>query len=193
LRPSFVPWESRPGQRCLLIDPGQAFGTGAHASTWLALKTLDALAPTSLQGRAVLDVGCGTGVLALAALALGARYALGFDLDPLATEAARENAACNGFVAQASFFTGPIEAVRNEIPFDGVLANLLRSEVVPLIPEIVRCVAHGGWVIFSGLIEPDLPEVERALREVGLEIEGRVEQRDANGECWVALRARRED
>jgi len=193
LRPSFVSWETRPGQRCMVIDPGQAFGTGAHASTWLALKLLDALPIASLQGRAVLDVGCGTGVLALSALALGACHAVGFDLDPLAPEAALENAALNGFAGQVIFFTGPIQALRDETSFDGILANLLRSEVVPLIPEITRCVAKGGWVIFSGLIESDLPIVEEALRGVGLKIEGRAEQRDANGDCWVALRARRQD
>jgi len=192
LRPSFVPFETHPGQQCLVIDPGQAFGTGAHASTWLALKLLDALPPGSLDGRAVLDVGCGTGVLALAALALGARYAVGFDLDPRATEAARDNASLNGFAKRASFFTGPIAAVRKETFFDGILVNLLRSEVVPLIQEVVRCVRKRGWVIFSGLIESDLPVLEPVLRDVGLTIEGRAEQHDATGDCWVALRARRE-
>ena len=96
VRPSFASVEARAGQRVLELDPGQAFGTGAHESTRLALEGIDRLADALDARRVLLDVGTGTGVLALAALALGCGRAVALDLDPLAGQAARENAQRNG-------------------------------------------------------------------------------------------------
>ncbi len=191
IRPSFVDFEPATGQVCLLIDPGQAFGTGSHSSTFLALRLVDGLPADALAGARVLDVGCGTGVLALAALALGAKEALGFDLDPLAEEAARINAADNGLEGGARFETCPIESLPVEPAFDGVLANMLRSEVMPLISEIAQRVRPGGWVIFSGLIEADRDLIGPALEAAGLRIETEETREDANGDRWVGVLTRR--
>jgi len=191
IRPSFVEHSAAPGQACLIIDPGQAFGTGTHSSTFLALACLCALPESEVQGQRVLDVGSGTGILAMAALSLGAGSALGFDLDPLAEEAALINAEVNGLSQGASFFTGPMESLAPEENFNGILANMLRSEVLPLVPEIGRRVVSGGWVIFSGLLESDLPLMEPALAQAGLILESKQERVDANGDRWVALCTRR--
>ncbi|MEE8165731.1 MAG: 50S ribosomal protein L11 methyltransferase, partial [Myxococcota bacterium] len=114
LRPPFIEVELEPGQRQVVIEPAQAFGSGGHASTRLCLEWIDGLyARASDRGRygRVLDVGTGNGVLALAALVLGAESALGFDLDPIAIRAARSSARDNGLVDRVGFFVGPIEAL----------------------------------------------------------------------------------
>lgn len=190
IRPPFV--ETVPGAgRCeIVIEPGQAFGTGAHASTRLALELVEVavggLGPTAR----VLDIGTGSGVLALAALALGAARAVAFDLDPLAAPAARDNARENALASRLSVFTGPVAALR-ETPFDAVLANLLRTELVPILPAIAKRVSPGGALVLAGLLGADVADVETRLAAWGF---GRAAERhfeDADGETWVGLLMRR--
>ena len=121
VRPPFSAWTCLPGQREIVIDPGQAFGTGTHASTHLCLEWIDALLAES-DGPArfarMLDVGTGSGVLALAAVARGVREAVGFDLDPVAIEAAEDAARRNGLEAAVRFVCVPIEAIDGGAGFD---------------------------------------------------------------------------
>lgn len=180
VRPSFVAAPLPPGQAEVVVDPGQAFGTGGHASTRLALEWIDALLPGLPAGARVLDAGCGTGVLALAALRLGAARAVAFDLDPLATEAARRNAAGSGL----DLFLGPIEALA-ATRFELVVANLLRTEMLPLLPQLA---AHSaGALVLSGLLAEEAPAVVEACAGLGLRHEAERERADASGERWTAL------
>ena len=162
VRPSFVEQKLAEGQREIVIDPGQAFGTGGHASTLLILEWLDVLSPELRDDTRVLDVGTGTGVLAMAALALGAGRAVGFDLDPRAVIEARVWAQHNGYANRLSLFTGGIEALGAQ-RFDWVLANLLRRELLPLIPELSGCVGERGRVLLSGLLAEEQGRVEEAM------------------------------
>jgi ribosomal protein L11 methyltransferase len=190
VRPSFVAAEALgPGQAELVIDPAQAFGTGAHESTRLALECLDALAPLA-AGTCALDVGAGTGVLALAALRLGAAHAVAFDIDPLAGEATHENAVLNGLAGQVHAFTGPIEALQPGT-FDLVLANLLKREVLPILPAIAARIGPGGAAIFSGLLASERSDMESALGQSGLAIRSELTRTDASGARWLGLVARR--
>ncbi|MCP5070313.1 MAG: 50S ribosomal protein L11 methyltransferase [bacterium] len=184
--PSFVAFEPRPGQTALVIDPAQAFGTGGHASTRLALELLDGLPVLALRGRRVLDVGCGTGVLALAALGLGSGQAVALDLDPLATEATQENAARNGLAGGLRVWTGPLESLDEE-PFDLVLANMIRAELFPLLEGIRASCREGARVILSGLLEEERGKAEEALARTGLEVVARRSQRDELGDHWLAV------
>jgi ribosomal protein L11 methyltransferase len=195
VRPSFVRPPDGFAGRELVIDPGQAFGTGGHASTRLALEAIAALTPGVLAGARVLDVGCGTGVLALAALALGAERAVGCDLDPLATAAAREAARANGFGARLTVFTGSLAALapRGRAAFDLVLANLLRRELEPLLETIARATRPGGRVILSGLLTSECERVEPALLALGLGVEAAQSAVDAAGDAWLVLRASRRE
>ncbi len=189
MRPSFVEAVSLPGQTQLIIDLGQAFGTGRHPSTHLSLEWIDALAPT-LESRdpnwRVLDVGTGTGVLALAALRYGARVAFAFDLDPLATQATCANARANGIESGLEVFTGTLDAIADET-FDLVVANLLRTEMMPLIAGIAARVRPGGHAVFAGLLRDECETVIAAARAVGLSHSGVREMADGNGDLWSAL------
>jgi len=190
VRPSFVGSHSREGQAELVIDPGQAFGTGGHASTLLALEWIDQLAPNLVAGARVLDVGAGTGVLALAALRLGAARAVAFDLDPLSAPAVLENAARNGLDERLAVFTGTLDALAGA-PFDLVAANLLRRELLPIVDGIAAATAPGGFAVFSGLLAEEQSRVEAALAEVGLTALGVRHRAVPDAEHWIGLLTRR--
>jgi len=183
--PSFAPFDAAEGQRVLKIEPGQAFGTGAHHSTRLALECLDEWLQEGAVGR-VLDVGTGSGVLAIAAVALGAKRAVGFDIDPLAAPAARDAARANCVEREVSLFTGPLAAVR-DVAFDVVVANLLRAELLPLVPEISARVTSGGAILLAGLLDGDGPAVLDAFAETGFTESSRRRRLDDDGESWLGL------
>jgi ribosomal protein L11 methyltransferase len=190
VRPSFVAHALEPGQLELVVDPGQAFGTGGHASTRLSLEWIDALADDLPTAARVLDVGTGTGVLALASIRLAGARAVAFDLDPLAAEAVRENAAINGVREGLDLFTGPLEALA-PVGFDLVLANLLKSEMLPLLGGIAKRVRPGGYAVFAGLLATEADEVRAALIENAFDPVAMREADDANGDRWIALLMRR--
>ena len=191
IRPSFLEHRAPAGQATLIVDPGQAFGTGGHASTRLALGLLDQLAPDELVAAEVLDVGAGTGVLALAALALGARRAVAHDIDPLAAKAIGANAAANGLSDRVLVFTGPVGAIGSP-RFDLVLANMLYTELLPLLGSIASCTRRQGAAIFSGLLEGERDAMEGSLARVGLRVEAARTETDTAGDCWLGLLTRRE-
>lgn len=151
-------WHTPPDAAAinLVIDPGLAFGTGTHATTRLCLTWLDA---NLRGGEAVLDYGCGSGILGIAAMKLGAARATGVDIDPLALLAARHNAMQNQvhieFVAAES---GPPE------PTDIVLANILANPLKLLAPLLARLTRAGGRILLSGVLAHQAREVENAYR-----------------------------
>jgi ribosomal protein L11 methyltransferase len=191
IRPPFAPFALKPGQREVVIDPGQAFGTGGHASTRLALELLDALPGEMLRGARVLDVGTGSGVLALAALRLGAATAVGFDLDPLAAEAASAAARANGVADRGRFFTGPIDAIAEGAAFDVVVANLLKNELLPVASAIAARARPGAAILLAGLLEAERAEIERRFAAEGAHLARELVLEDATGDRWLGLFMRR--
>jgi len=191
VRPPFVAHPERPGQAQVVIEPGQAFGTGGHESTRLALELLDRWLPRLGRDPAVLDVGTGSGVLAVAAARLGARRAVGLDLDPLATAAAAEAARANGVAGAVAGFTGGVEALGLG-RFELVVANLLRRELAPILGAVLARVARGGAAVFTGLLAADRPRLAPAFAEHGFAVVDEAERRDARGDPWIGLVVRAE-
>jgi ribosomal protein L11 methyltransferase len=177
--PSWLDEPLGPGEVAITLDPGMAFGTGLHPTTRGCLHLLQEVAPMPSD---VLDVGCGSGILALAALRLGAQRAVGFDTDPLAVTATRENAERNGLGHRLTAVAGTLP-VSPEARHPLVLANLVAAVLVELAPRLAAHLAPGGVLLASGIIEPRAAEVIDAMRDVGLTV---TDRRD-DGE-WVSLR-----
>jgi ribosomal protein L11 methyltransferase len=141
----------------ILLDPGLAFGTGTHATTALCLEWLDG---QSLHGACVYDVGCGSGILAIAALALGAEAAVAMDIDPQALLATRENAERNGVAARLDVRAADAPW---ETGFDVVLANILAEPLIELAPRLAAATRPGGHVVLSGLLVSQAADVASAF------------------------------
>lgn len=177
VRPSWEPFEPGPRDVVITLDPGQAFGTGTHETTRLVLRAVDA----HVRGNErVLDVGCGSGILGVAALLLGAKEVTAIDVDPIAAEVTRENAEVNGVADRLRASTQPIDEV--EGTFDLVLANIQRVILVPMAAALCAKVAPGGTLVLSGLLAPEEDEVRAAYEPLASFAE-----KTADGE-WIALR-----
>lgn len=177
--------DARPEDIVLVMDPGMAFGTGTHPTTQLCLQSVEDLVSTR-PGIDVLDLGCGSGILGIAAVRLGARHVLAVDIDGLAVTATRENAARNGVADTITAVQGGLEVVlaRGET-FDLLLANILAKVIIEMCEQgLGGVVAPGGQAIFSGIILEQADAVETALRAAGLTPTGRRVQGD-----WVVIEA----
>lgn len=144
----------------LLLDPGLAFGTGTHPTTALCLEWLDG---ENLDGCRVLDFGCGSGILAIAALLLGAPRAVGTDIDPQALEASRDNANRNGI--DPARFPVYLPADLPQQPAEVVVANILAGPLVSLAPQITALVQEGGRLALSGILAEQAEEVRAAYAD----------------------------
>ncbi len=180
-------WEKAdPGDRVpLYLDPGLTFGTGAHATTRLCLTALETLVR---GGERVLDLGCGSGILSVAALRLGAGSALAVDIDDKCRTAARENAGLNGIgpdrldILVGNLLTDGAAAEKIGGGYDLVLANIVADVIIALAPRVRGLLSPGGTFLCSGIIEGRADEVAAALNAAGLEIRTR---REDNG--WYAF------
>lgn len=185
IRPTWREHVPAADEVVLDLDPGMAFGTGLHPTTRLCLAAVEAAADRGLvAGTRVLDVGCGSGILAIAAAKLGAAAVLGVDTDPIAIEATIANAARNRLAGRIAARAGSLPS--GEAGFDVVLANLIASVLVALAPAIRDELRPGGIVLASGIFEDREDEVRAAFAAVGLEVTSRT----VEGE-WVALEAMR--
>ena len=185
IRPTWRDHTPAPDDVVLALDPGMAFGTGLHPTTRLSLAALEPLADDGrLDGARVLDVGCGSGILAIAALRLGASGALGVDTDPIAVEATAGNAHGNGLDRRLVVRQGSLPS--GEGPFDIVLANLVAGVLVPLAPLLRDELRHDGTLVASGIFADREAEVTDAFAAEGLVIGTRTREGD-----WVALQVRR--
>ncbi|MDR3344573.1 MAG: 50S ribosomal protein L11 methyltransferase [Oscillospiraceae bacterium] len=176
LRAETVPADGRVP---LYIDPGLAFGTGSHATTRLCLELLE---KNTTPAGEVLDVGCGSGILGIAALLLGAGRVFGVDIDPVAVRAATENAALDGFAPPVYTAAQGVLAEQPAAQYDTVLANIVADVLIPLAADICTRLREDGRLILSGIIEHSEADVTAAYEAHGL----RVMERSEN-DGWVAL------
>jgi ribosomal protein L11 methyltransferase len=164
------PWESRPknpGQIVITIDPGMAFGTGTHPSTQMGLQFMEEIIPSFSRIPSVLDVGTGSGILAIAAQKMGVKKIAAIDIDPVAIDCARANARVNRAGRGGSFRVGSPEDLKG--PFDLVVANLLPQELLSAAPALARLTARSGKLIISGFLVKQEREMAAAFRKLGME------------------------
>jgi len=196
--PAWEEYAPAPGEIVLLLEPGMAFGTGLHPTTRLCLRALEDHCPP--EGD-LLDVGTGSGVLAIAAAKLGARSVLALDADGAAVSVARENVVMNGVAGQVTVQHGtlpggdavPVHFVSDgslELlesgQFDLILVNILAHVIIDLAPALAARLAPAGAVIAAGLIDTQERLVTESFQAAGLSIVERAQEKD-----WVALVARR--
>jgi ribosomal protein L11 methyltransferase len=198
IRPTWRRHRRQVGDVVLALDPGMAFGTGLHPTTRLCLEALEDLAGRSWGAPAdaarsagagvaprILDVGCGSGILAIAALRLGAAAALGVDTDPIAVESTEANARRNGVRRRIRTRLGSLPSASP--PHDVVVANLIATLLVRLAADLAAELRPGGTLIASGIFIDREPEVRIAFEAAGLRIRRRLVEGD-----WVALEALRD-
>jgi ribosomal protein L11 methyltransferase len=180
VRPPWVPAGPRAGAIEVLIDPGRAFGSGAHASTRLALAAIERLVR---GGERVLDAGCGSGVLGVVALALGAAEAVGVDHDPDAVAASGANAVRNGVGDRFTVTGRPLdEVVAGGPPFDLVAANLLLPELLAVAPALRAALSADGSLVVSGILVDQRRPVMAGAASLGLDPVG-----EETAEGWLAV------
>ena len=178
-----------PGRIPVILDPGLTFGTGAHPSTRMVMEFMEELVK---PGFRCLDLGSGSGILSITALRLGAASAVGVDIDPKAEDAARENAACNGFAApEFTALTGDVTqdaALMEKLlgsEYDLVLVNIVADVIIRLAPVLPGFLQGGASLLCSGILDTRLSDVTAALEKNGI----RILKTKAEAE-WRSLRAR---
>lgn len=183
IRPVWVPLEIGPDDVEIALDPGMAFGTGTHPTTQLCLEAIEDLIQ---PGANVLDLGCGSGILAIGAAKLGAHHVLGLDIDSVAVDVARENIASNGVADRITIEQGSLEnIITSARRFDLIVVNILARIIIQMCDQhLGQTVRPGGLAIFSGIIDTQADDVEAALVKTGLTPTRRRQQGD-----WVAIEA----
>ena len=177
------------GRIGLLIEAAMAFGTGHHGTTLGCLRAYDRLLDDGQRFDNVLDLGCGTAVLAMSAARMGAAHVLASDIDPVAVEVALANVKANGLVGRVACvesigFDSPV--LRAGEPFDLIFANILKGPLIELAPDMAAHLAPGGRAILSGLLVEQADEIVEVYQGQGLALE----TREDLGE-WSALTLRR--
>ena len=184
-RLAIVPgWETYDTDRIVItMDPGMAFGTGTHETTNLCLEALDEFVK---GGERLLDIGTGSGILAIAALLLGAKSAEGVDIDPMCVRTAGENARLNGVQEQFQVLVGDLSD-QAEGRYDIITANIVAAAILSLAPDLPSLMGPDTLFIASGIIDQKKDEVIAGLQKVGLQV---VDVREKRGwECILARKA----
>jgi len=183
------PWEEyaqQKGELVIEIDPGMAFGTGTHPSTQMCLRALEEVVHSSSPPLSMLDVGTGSGILAIAARKLGVRQVLAIDIDPVAIDCARKNAAVNNINRGIDFRVGSLDGLRRK--FDISVANLLPQELLQMAPFLPKRVSSGGTLIISGLLRGQKKEIFAPFSRQDLEI---LRSQESKGWSCLVLRSRK--
>lgn len=185
IKPSWIPMNPAADDLVVEIDPGQAFGTGTHATTQLVLEALEDLCDDMpVATKSLLDVGTGTGILAISAAKLGFSTILCIDNDPLAVEAARENSQRNGVEKYVQVSNQDISSIGRH--FDLILANLDRNTLLSLAKPLIQLLATKGTLILSGILTNQQAEVQACFSGKGMQLIRELQEHSASPE-WVCI------
>ena len=183
--------DTQTDRKPIILDPGLTFGTGAHPSTQMVMEAMEELVTS---GAVCLDLGSGSGILSIAALRLGAKSAIGVDVDPKAEDIARENAAYNGFAApEFTALTGNVTENKKlmaqlaENAYDFVFVNIVADVIIALAPVLPTFLGKHTTLICSGILDARLADVEAALQKAGIRVTVRRAKEDWR--CIVAERS----
>lgn len=170
INPAWLPQPEETDRLVLQLDPGAAFGTGAHATTQLCLESLEMRIERDSKDIVVADIGCGSGILSIGALLLGAKRSCAVDIDPLAVHATAENAALNGLTSEHIFVQeGSLDTLMATLsePVDGILCNILAEVILDLIPQLNEISHPQTWGILSGILLEQSKLVADTLEQHG--------------------------
>ena len=181
IKPSWRGWDEQPDELVIELDPGMAFGTGLHPTTKLMIEALQERVKPGMQ---VLDLGTGSGILAIPAAMLGAEVT-GLDVSEVAVQVARDNVAANGLTDHISMEQGSIEGAAGQ-QFDLILANITASVLIDLAEKLVDALRPGAELLASGIIDERVEQVRAAFRDAGLQIAGGKQ----DGDWWLVVARR---
>ncbi len=168
IHPSWVDWPTTGNEAVLTLDPGQAFGTGTHATTGLCLEALSDHFESISPPQSILDVGTGSGILAMAGAALGATEVIACDIDSAACQVARANIRQNQLTKQISITDDPLDKISGQ--YDLVLANILAAENIRLADQLVEHLAPKGRLVLSGILIEQEQQVITGFADFPLEL-----------------------
>ena len=181
IKPSWETWDAQPGDLIIELDPGMAFGTGTHETTAMCVEMIE----KHYRGGKVLDVGTGSGILAIAAARLGATDVLGVDIDPMAVHVARENVEKNGLSAVIDIREGDLVAGLENVKCEFAVANILADVIALLAGPLKNHLTADALFVCSGILKEREQDVLDVLKKNGYAVFDRMQKGD-----WVALAAR---
>lgn len=182
IRPSWEEYDNSDGRKVLSIDPGAAFGTGTHATTSLCLQILE---EHINEDSTVLDIGCGSGILAIAGVLLGAESAVGVDIDAQSVKVAKDNAGINGVVSKTEFLVGNL-ADKITDKYSVVCANIVADVILMLLENVEDFMTEDGILITSGIINIRKDDIINGFKKFGFEI-----LEEHNKDNWYAFVCRK--
>jgi ribosomal protein L11 methyltransferase len=185
IKPPWEKWAKEKDQIVIEIDPGMAFGTGTHPSTQMCLQFLEEIIPSFAKLHSILDVGTGSGILAIAARKMGAKRIVALDVDPVAIHCARANLRANHIRTGIILRSGSLDGMKGT--FNVVVANLLPQELLSVAPSLPGFVSRLGRLIISGFLQKQKREIAAAFGQRGFSV-----QRVRHQKGWAAFVLKRE-
>ncbi len=177
--PAWEEYEAKKDEVVIRMDPGMAFGTGTHETTRLVMRLMQ---NEPLEGTRVLDIGTGSGILAIAASKLGAKEVYAYDIDPLAVKVAKENAEADGCHNIVTGVSDLLRDVDRAAPYDFCTANIVADIILRMLPDLPAIMKPGAPVILSGIIAPRKDDVKTAALALGYTFVGELSEND-----WISL------